>query len=296
MTAVLVTGGTGFIGRYVCDELAVRDYDPLVFDRRGRPLGDYEVTLGDVRDSTAVTEAVAHADAVIHLAAVLGTAETIHNPRPAAETNIMGTLNVFEAVAQYDVPAVYICVGNHWMENTYSITKTTAERFSRMFNQYRGTRIAAVRVLNAYGPGQAMPQPWGASKVRKIIPTFAAQALTGGPIEVYGDGKQVMDMVYVPDVARALVDALEMGPHPDGVTYEVGTGTPTTVNHIATEVNRQVGASSVTHLEMRDGEPPGSVVLADVSTLGPLGWLAADFTTLKDGLAATIPTFASQLS
>jgi UDP-glucose 4-epimerase len=114
--------------------------------------------LGDIRDATSVTEAVSHADGVIHLAGVLGTQETIDNPRPAAETNILGGLNVLEAIAQYGVPAVNIAVGNHWMNNTYSITKSTVARFADMYNRYRGTRVSVVRALNAYGPGSRSPR------------------------------------------------------------------------------------------------------------------------------------------
>ena len=67
-------------------------------------------------------------------------------------------------------------------------------------------------------------------KVRKIMPTFIAQALTGTPIEIYGDGEQIMDMVYVADVAQALVDGLTANPH---ITHQIGTARPTTVNEIA---------------------------------------------------------------
>lgn len=298
---VLVTGGNGFIGRAVVQELATRGLQPVVFDRHLKPglPGAAEFMLGDVRDATAVTEAVAHVQGVIHLAAVLGTQETIDNPRPAAETNVLGALNVFEAVAQYDLPAVYICVGNHWMENTYAISKTAAERFSKMFNMYRGTSIAAVRALNAYGPGQSIIAPWGDSKVRKIMPTFVANALVGRPIEIYGDGTQVMDMIYVTDVAAILVDALLKGPHPDGITYEAGTGLNTTVNDIAemvlATVYGRVDEEHMTHVPMRRGEPEKSVVLADPMTLVPLGWTPDALVSLEEGVYATVNGFRQRI-
>ena len=167
---ILVTGGTGFIGTWVVKAIIERGHTPLVFDHHDRRrTHGAETFFGDIRDDVAVEEAVAHADGVIHLAAVLGTQETIANPRPAAHTNILGSLNLFTAVRHYDLPAVYIAVGNHWMNNTYSISKTTAERFALMFNAEEGTRIAVVRALNAYGPGQKPTPPWGHSKVRKII-------------------------------------------------------------------------------------------------------------------------------
>lgn len=278
MKTVLVTGGNGFIGRYVVEELLERGYGVTVLDTRYRePAEGSELLLGDIRDATSVTEAVAHADGVIHLAGVLGTQETIKNPRPAAETNILGGLNVLEACAQYDAPLVNIAVGNYWMNNTYSITKNTVERFVDMFRRFRGSRMTVVRALNAYGPRQTAAAPYGPSKVRKIMPSFICRALTGEPIEIYGDGEQVMDMIYVADVAKILVSALEATADNTAQTvYEAGTGRPTTVNDIAgivvAEVAKQGGPLvDVVHLPMRPGEDERSVVIGDPHTLKTLG-------------------------
>lgn len=302
MRHVLVTGGNGFIGRYVVDELLVRGYEVAVLDTRYRPpVGDARIVLGDIRDQTAVTEAVAHADGVIHLAGVLGTQETIDNPRPAAETNVLGGLNVLEAVTQYDVPAVNIGVGNYWMNNTYSITKNTVERFAEMFNRHRGARVSVLRALNAYGPGQSAAAPFGPSRVRKIMPSFICRALSGLPIEVYGDGTQVMDMVWVADVASALVATLEHTSGAGPVTgIEAGSGVPTSVNDIAklviAEVEAQTGVrSEIIHLPMRPGEDAGSVVLGDPETLRRVGMDPQHLVRLDKGIAETVAYFADYL-
>ena len=292
MSKILVTGGTGFIGRHVCTELLERGHTPLIFDRhlKARREGCEQI-LGNTRDAESVTEAVAHVDGVIHLAGVLGTAETVGNPRPAAETNVLGGLNVFEAVAQYEVPAVNIAVGNYWFNNTYSITKNAAERFALMFNAERGTQIAVVRALNAYGPHQVPAGPFGASKVRKIMPAFICRALLGHPIEVYGDGEQVMDMVHVRDVARTLVNALLI---PHGVydrVMDCGTGRATTVNEVALEVQLHTDAPLV-HIPMRQGEKPGEVVLADTTTL-PAEIAGGPFIELEAGVDETVGWYRS---
>ena len=279
---VLVTGGNGFIGSYVVENLKARDIEPLVFDRRATA-----DILGDTRDQVAVMEAVALCDGVIHLAGVLGTQETIQNPDPAVETNIIGGLNVFKAVRDYGVPCVYIAVGNHWMNNSYSITKTTAERFALMANKEWGTRIAVVRALNAYGPGQK------AHPVRKIIPNFVLPALRGEPIVIYGDGEQVMDMVYVPDVADVLVRALVMDHNHYSTIFECGTGRPTTVGEIAELVVKMVGSGSIQYAPMRPGEPEGSVVVGDPWTLRPLG--VEKLTPLEEGLKPTIDYYRGQV-
>ncbi len=301
MKNVLVTGGNGFIGRYVCEELSAQGFHVTVLDTRWRrPIDGADLVLGDMRDATAVTEAVAHADGVIHLAGVLGTQETISNPRPAAETNILGGLNVFEACAQYDVPLVNIAVGNYWMNNTYSITKNTMERFAAMMNKYRGTRISIVRALNAYGPRQVAAAPYGPSKVRKIMPAFVCRALNGDPIEIYGDGSQVMDMIYVADVAKVLVRALVMTHSGNLVETEAGSGNPTTVNEIAGVVVEQAAKMTghvvdIVHIPMRPGEDEHSVVLGDPTTLLPLGITTRDFVPLDVGVSMSIDYFSSYL-
>ncbi len=290
---VLVTGGAGFIGSAVCAELRSRGHEPVIFGRTQRP--DTESILGDVRDTTAVTEAVAHADACIHLAGVLGTSETIWNPRPAAETNILGGINVLEACSQYSTPLVNIAVGNHFENSTYSITKTTVERFAKMYASYRDLPVCSVRCYNVYGPGQSVAQPYGSSRVRKIIPSFIARTLHGEAIQVYGDGSQVMDMIYITDAAKCLVNALEVLPgrsFNNGWVFEAGTGRRTTVKQIAeavkAEVWRETGRSpGIKHLPMRSGETPGSEVLADPDMV----CLLADpdsFVKLEDGLHETV--------
>jgi UDP-glucose 4-epimerase len=272
---VLVTGGLGFIGTYVCETLKGLDHEPVVIDRKaGADI------FGDIRDSSAVSEAIYETDGFIHVAGVLGTQETLRNPDAAVETNIVGGLNIFKAARDYSRPGVYIAVGNHWMNNPYSISKTTAERFAFMANAEWGTRIAVVRALNAYGPRQKV------APVRKIMPTFITAALRGDPIVVYGDGEQVMDCVYVNDVARVLVRALLVDHGVYDSVFEAGTGRPTTVNEIAEAVIAEVGSGTVEHAPMRPGEPGNSVVLGNPLTLEPLGPLG--LTKLEDRLKPTV--------
>lgn len=303
METVLVTGGNGFIGTYVVDELVKRGYHVSVLDTRWRPTPEgVDLVLGDIRDATSVTEAVAHADGVIHLAGVLGTQETISNPRPAAETNILGGLNVLEAAVQYNLPMVNIAVGNFWMNNTYSITKNTVERFAEMLVRYRGAKVTTVRALNAYGPRQVAAAPFGPSKVRKVMPSFICRALSGEDIEVYGDGEQIMDMIFVGDVANVLVTALEhTAEHgPVRSVLEAGTGRETTVNDIANTVLAEVTSKfefypKLVHLPMRPGEDERSVVLGNPATLEAIGIDSARFTTLEEGVRKTVLYFAQYL-
>lgn len=304
---VLVTGGTGFIGQWVVQELLEQGDEVLVFDHHRRTptyhswwnkteATQVEHFYGDIRDDVAVTEAFAHAERFIHLAAVLGTQETITNPRPAAMSNLQGGLNILEAAAQYEMPGCYIGVGNHWMNNTYSISKTMIERFIDMFNKERGTRINIVRVVNAYGPGQIPASPYGEAKVRKITPSFVCRALCDDEIEIYGDGEQVSDMVWVGDVAKTLVAATKTGICNEKA-YEVGPLESNTVNEVANLIVELTGSKShISHLPMRPGEIPGAVVAADTSQLYQLDIDAANFKSLRDGMSATADYFRDYLA
>ena len=277
---VLVTGGTGFIGKYTCETLLDHGHEPITFG----VTRECDI-LGDIRDASAIDLAVSTSDAVMHLAGVLGTQETVDDPLPAIETNILGGLNVFKAIRRYEVPAVNIAAANHWMWNPYSITKKAAERFALMANKEWGTKIALIRGLNVYGPRQK------AYPVKKIMPNLIIPVLEGRPIVIYGDGEQIMDMIWVEDVAEILVRALE---RPHGVyesVMDAGTGRKTTVNELAEAVVELMGEGTIEHVPMRPGEAEHSIVLGDPTTLRPLGWFPDDFLPLEDGLKRTIASY-----
>lgn len=302
MKKVGVTGGMGFIGAYVVEELIRRGYDPVVLDHHQRKSDEYhegvEIFLGDVTSDVVMSEFAAHVDGIIHLAAVLGTQETVQHPHPAALSNLLGGLNFLEGCAKYHIPGTYIAVGNWWMNNPYSITKNMIERFTAMYNADRGTKVNIVRAVNAYGPLQLAAQPYGHGKVRKITPALICRALSGQPMELYGGGTQVSDMVFVRDVARALVNALEYADK--GTVFdsaiEVGSVEHTSVRQVADKVNeliQELGYEPVEikSLPMRPGEKIGTPVVADTKTLTKIGMNAKDLVSLEDGLRVTIQYF-----
>src|ERR1035441_9935846 len=163
MAAEILLTGFGFIGRHVCRELKHRGHSVAVLDRRPDVVSAMELgvqpVIGDIRDGALMRQVIPCYDGVIHLAGLLGTAELVDDPAAAVETNILGALNVFQGCRNArglgrQVRCVHITVGNHFMDNAYAITKSTSERFARMFNIEHGTDIRVVRALNAYGPYQ----------------------------------------------------------------------------------------------------------------------------------------------
>jgi nucleoside-diphosphate-sugar epimerase len=242
---VLVTGGSGFIGKAVAREL----------ERRGEPRPISFDSPLDVRDALQVSNNLTGVDAVIHLAGRLGTSETFGVEYETADVNVLGALTVADQCQRRGIPMVWIGTGHYGQPNPYAITKACAQDLLLA----RGN-VAVVKAYHAYGPRQKSYPPHGKGHVRKIIPSFVNRALTGMDIEIHGDGSNVIDLVHVDEVARVLVDALT---GPTGVVLEAGTGVPMTVREVAEEVKRLTGSwSQIVHLPMRPGEPEGAVVVA----------------------------------
>jgi UDP-glucose 4-epimerase len=246
---VLVSGSAGFIGRWVTAELERRGGTVIPFDRPHTVL-DYPSLFAIART----------ADAVINLAGQLGTAEIIGSEKEAAEVNILGALNVYDAAAHCGIPVVQIGTGHKGQPNPYAITKACAEDLGLSRAQWCGEKITVVRAYHVYGMGQKPPAPHGRSPVRKIVPSFACRAITGMDLEVWGDGTQRIDLVHASDVAVALADAIN-GPY--GQVTEAGTGKPLTVLQAARDVITAAGShSGIVCLPMRPGEPEGASVVA----------------------------------
>lgn len=255
---VLVTGANGFIAGHTIEALRERGHIPVGLIRSiGQVENDMPdfIHIADIRDKEAVENAVAKTDGVINLAGILGTQETVNNPYPSVQVNVFGALNVFEAARIWKVPVVQIAVGNYWEKNSYSLSKTCAEGFGQMYAQYNDVTVTVVRALNAFGERQK------AYPVRKIIASFITRVLDGKDIEIYGDGSQKMDMVYVKDVANILVDTLEKPQ--SGQVLEAGTGQGLSVKEIAEKIIKYSGKNvGIQYLPMRPGETPGSEVIA----------------------------------
>lgn len=262
-----VVGGRGFLGAAVVRELLARGDSVVVFDRQatqeecdalfGR--GAVCALVGDVMEPTTLVAALRGCDEVYNFAGRLGTSELDDDIRGAIAANVVGAVNVFEAAVAAGVPAVfYPSKPNVWL-NTYTITKVAAEQFAELFRE-RGLRVATLRYFNAYGPGQAT------GPVRKIIPTFALQALRSQPLTVYGDGEQTVDMIYSVDLGRITVDVMRRAAGCPPV--DCGRGIAMTVNEVARAVAGHFGSrAGIQHLPMRSGETPGTQLVADIRPL-----------------------------
>jgi UDP-glucose 4-epimerase len=268
---ILVTGGEGFIGKHFCTMAYIRGHKIETYDKhRGQ----------DVLDKPELEEAVRRNDAVVHLAGRLGTTETFDAMERTLNVNIKGAVNVFEAALAGDKRVVYLATKQCDWYNPYLISKRCSAELALMYAQYKGLRINVVRAMNVYGPGQH----WG--KINKAVPTFIVNAIQGKDLIVYGDGKQLVDLIHVYDIADILMILL-MSDY-KGLSVEAGTGQPTTVLAMAEMIRDLVGSKScIKFVPMRIGEPPHSTTIADTKVLnGTLEyWPLVD---LEEGMAGTV--------
>jgi nucleoside-diphosphate-sugar epimerase len=186
-------------------------------------------------------------DAVIHMAGLLGTAETFGWPQETVRVNTIGTINALEACKRIDARYIGVETGSRWL-SPYAISKRAASDFARGYGAAFGIRTSVLKVFNAYGPRQD-----GTGKVNKIVPRFSVNALRGEPLPIFGDGHQVIDLCHADDVAECFVRALERAPSA-GEVIQVGSGVPTTVLELARLVLELCGGGDLKFLPKRLGE------------------------------------------
>lgn len=250
---VLVTGGKGFLGSYTVEALQNAGHEPQVFDASDGV---------DVRSLRSVEKAAEGMDAVIHLAGILGTGELFGMPQMAVDVNVNGTLNVLQACAENDLRYVGITMPSVWA-NVYQATKRCAADMATAWHENFGVPVSHVRAYNAYGIGQKV------IGVQKIVPTFATMAWRNEPIPIWGDGSQVVDLIWAGDIAKMLVEALRFG---DNQMFDAGTGSAWTVNGVAEMILEITGSDSkIEYREMRLGEKKAYPVAQGLGW-GRLNW------------------------
>jgi len=238
---IAITGGFGFLGHAAMHAGQNEGHDVFSFDRaHGNDV------LGDLT-------ALEGADAVIHLAGMLGTSELFDTPEAAVHANVIGTLRILQWCRANNAAYVGITMPPVF-PSVYTATKVCADRLATAWHHAYGVRVSHVRAFNAYGPGQK----WGPGHPQKILPTFARAAWENRPLPIWGDGSQTMDLVHADDVGRMLIEATK---HGDDVTFDAGTGTAITVNDFAKYVLGLTNSTGgVERMPMRPGEKPTQIV------------------------------------
>ncbi|PJA88566.1 MAG: hypothetical protein CO139_02555 [Candidatus Moranbacteria bacterium CG_4_9_14_3_um_filter_36_9] len=196
---IIVTGGSGFIGSHLIDELQKCGHKVISYDLCHARFNNVETIIGSVLDKEGLCKAIAGYDFVFHLAGMLGTHELVDCAIEATQVNVIGTLNVLDACRIHGVKLVEISKPNCWI-NTYTITKIAAESFTEMYRREHGVKSVTIRWFNVYGNRQPLMKEAG---YKKIVPTAIINALRDENIEIYGNGEQTMDLVHTVDAIEA---------------------------------------------------------------------------------------------
>jgi UDP-glucose 4-epimerase len=322
---LVVTGGCGFIGRNliasarerrvqvrVIDDLSAgtsADLDGLgpvtALDPAGasdRWSDAIQVLKADVRDLAAMERVCRDADAVVHLAANTGIADSLQDPLGHAATNVMGTLVVLEACRRRGVRACVVASSGAAVGEApppmredlvpnpispYGASKLAAEAYCLTYRSTFGLSAVALRFSNVYGPHSGHKT--------SVVARFIATILEGSPLTVYGDGRQTRDFLFVRDLTAAVWAALEPGRAQHGV-YQIGSGVETAITdllgRLADLAHARLGRRPrVEHRPARAGEVARN--FADPGRARrELGWTPT--TQLDRGLAETFDWFLAR--
>ncbi len=278
----LVTGGAGFVGSNLTEELlrqghSVRIIDNLSTGKKENIQSGAEFFELDFTNLEAIRPAFAGVDGVFHVGALPRVPFSIEQPVASSEANIFGTLNVLVAARDAGVKRfVYSASSSAYggspdmpytpdmkvnLLSPYAVQKYVGELFAEQFARLYGMETVSLRYFNVYGPRMADEGAYVT-----VISIFARQRKNGQPLTIAGDGEQTRDMTHVSDVVNANILSMQSPNVGKGEVLNVGTGTRHSINKIAGIVGGET-----THIPSRLGDPHDS--LADISlTKELLGW------------------------
>ena len=296
-----MTGGAGFIGSHVVQQLLSQGKEAVVYDNLSTgyessiPEGA-EFVHGELSDIGLLESAIEGCDAVVHLAASSIVSQSVQEPVSTFKNNAVNGLYLLEAMrtkgvkkivfsstaAVYGDPHTLPIKEEHPKQplSPYGASKISLEAILHAYHKSYGLHAFSLRYFNAYGPGERHDPETHA------IPNFIKSILAKKPIQVYGTGEQVRDFVFVEDIAHAHIQALRSSIRYG--CYNVGAGRGLSVNALISKLASIFGYEpEVQHGKAREGDP--SRLVADISKIkNDLGWEATDF---DQGLRKTIDWF-----
>ncbi len=280
----LITGVAGFLGAALANHLAREGHQVRGLDlSAGDPKAlapDVHFMRGDINDRPKLWSLLQGVDVVYHLAARVSVQESILYPRDYNDVNVGGTVALMEAMRDVGVRrvvlassgAVYGEMKGESLKETdallprspYAVSKISAEHYVRAIGALWDIETVSLRIFNAYGPGQRLPPSHP-----PVALHYLKQALRGGTLVAHGDGNQTRDYIYVDDVVSAMV-AAATAPHINGLAFNVGSGTETSIK-------------ALIHLVLEITESNANVVY-NTQTSSGVSRMKADLTLVKEKL------------
>ncbi|MDO8529796.1 MAG: SDR family NAD(P)-dependent oxidoreductase [bacterium] len=278
----LVTGGAGFIGSNLVDALVAEGHQVVVIDNlvsgkkeNVNPKADfYQLDICDFEKIRPLFEGV---DFVFHLAAIPRVPISVQKPIETSQVNIMGTINVFKAAAEAKVSRVVFASSSSVYGNQkdssfketmvpnplspYALQKLVGEQVAKLFTNLYNIPIISLRYFNIYGPRIDFDSDYGL-----VVGKFLQQSGQKKPLTIFGDGQQTRAFIYIDDIVRANIKAMESKKIVGGEVINIGQEKAYSVNHLA-----QLIGGQVQHLPPRVGDALHT--LADITLARELlGW------------------------
>jgi len=303
MAFYLVTGGAGFIGSHLTEELVrrghrVRVVDSLITGKRRNVthIPGVEFLEGDLAEPGVAERAVQGVDYVLHQAAIPSVPRSVKDPLTSHRANVDASLNILVAARDSGVKRLVYAGSSSAYGNTptlpkhedmptnplspYALQKLVAEQYCQMFTALYGFETVTIRYFNVFGPRQDPGSPYSG-----VISLFATALLEGRQPIIYGDGEQTRDFTYVANVVDGVLRAVE-APGAAGEVINVATGGRISLNELLLTMNRIVGSHlQAVYKESRAGDVHDSQ--ADISKAKKLlGYVP--IVPLDDGLKHTL--------
>jgi nucleoside-diphosphate-sugar epimerase len=264
---VLITGGAGFVGSHLAEALLERGDEVFVLDDLStgsidniahlKPHPKFHYTIDTVTNEPLLAEMLDRCDTVVHLAAAVGVKLIVEAPVRTIETNVHGTEVVLKhankkkklvliastsevygksAIVPFKEDADLVLGPTSKHRWAYACSKMIDEFLALAYWKERKLPVIIVRLFNTVGPRQT-------GQYGMVVPNFVRQALSGGPITVFGDGTQSRSFTYVGDVVRAMV-ALINEPRAVGDVFNIGNGREISIHDLAVKIKTMTGSSS----------------------------------------------------
>lgn len=264
---MLITGGAGFVGSFLSEQLLNRGYAVLAVDNlstgkleniahlKNNP--DFELITGSIMNEALMDELIAQTETVFHLAAAVGVRLIIERPVETIETNILGTEIIYKMVNKYKKKVVITSTSEIYGKNneipfnetadsvygptiksrwSYACSKAIDEFLGFAYYHEKKLPLVIVRLFNTIGPRQT-------GTYGMVVPTFVQQALLGHPITVYGNGEQTRCFANVKDVVWAMAELAET-PQAIGEVFNIGTTELVSINELAMKVKKLCDSKS----------------------------------------------------
>ena len=299
---ILVTGGAGFIGRWVVKKLLDDGYKVCVLDNldNGRienikefdDKPDFQFIQGDIRDKNLLGEVFKDVDICIHAAAAIKVQESIEHPAKYYDINVTGTFNILEEARKRDVKTVLIgtCMvynltsseainEEHQVnpKSPYAGSKLAAENLALSYFYAYGLPVVITRPFNTYGPYQKSDMEGG------VVSIFIRSHLAGKTLNVFGDGTQTRDLLFVDDCADFIVNAA-FSDKAVGETINAGSGKDIAIKELALLI--QKNPEGIKHVKHHHPQSEIQKLLCDYTKAKKLlGW--APKTSLDEGIEKT---------